>query len=158
MLIKHHPDHLDKGPILALNNAILLRHIHRGKLKLESQISTIGLKMSIFEFCAIVTANLSHEVFGKLILQPKSQISSMSKNLILCLHEEHLRIVRKVVNDHKHIPHPKRANLSWTNIIHVKQFVGLPCHHLDDRGMGSSNHLAVTKRVTDKILLKFQLG
>jgi hypothetical protein len=35
---------------------------------LESQRSTKGLKMSILEFYAIVAANRSHGIFGKLIL------------------------------------------------------------------------------------------
>jgi hypothetical protein len=61
---------------------------------LESQRSTKSLRMSILEFCAIVTVNRSHGIFEKLILQPKNQISSMSKSLILCLHEEHPRIAR----------------------------------------------------------------
>jgi hypothetical protein len=36
MLIKHCPSHLNKGPILALDDAIALRHIRRGKLMLKS--------------------------------------------------------------------------------------------------------------------------
>jgi hypothetical protein len=79
MLIEHRPSHFNKGPILAFNNDILLRHICRGKLMLKSQRSTKGLKMRILEFHAIVTLNRSHSIFGKLILQPKNQISSMSK-------------------------------------------------------------------------------
>jgi hypothetical protein len=83
----------------------------------------------------------------------------MSKSLILHPHEEHPRIARKVINDHKNIPHsPERANPSWTNNVHMKQFAGLRSHHLGDREMGCSNHLAMTTRVTDKIFLKFQLG
>jgi hypothetical protein len=38
----------------------------------------------------------------------------------------------------------------------MKQFLGLQGHHLGDRGVGSSNHLAMTKRVTNKIFLKLQ--
>jgi hypothetical protein len=87
MLIEHRPSHLNKGLILAFNNTILLRHIHREKLMLKSQRSTKGLEMSILEFCAIVTVNRSHGIFGKLILQPKNQILSMSKSLILRLHK-----------------------------------------------------------------------
>jgi hypothetical protein len=68
MLIKHRPRHLNKGLILVLNNAILLMHIQRGKLMLKSQRSTKGLKLSIFEFYAIVTVYSSHGIFGKLIL------------------------------------------------------------------------------------------
>jgi hypothetical protein len=35
MLNEHRPGHLNKGPILALNNTILLRDIGREKLMLE---------------------------------------------------------------------------------------------------------------------------
>ena len=52
---------------------------------LEAQRSTKGFKMSILEFYAIVTSNRSHGMFWKLILQPKNQILSMSKSLILAL-------------------------------------------------------------------------
>jgi hypothetical protein len=78
MLIKHHPGHLNKGPIFVFNNTILLGHIQRGKLMLESQRSTKGCKLSIFEFCAIVTAYNSHGIFRKLILQPRNQIKSLT--------------------------------------------------------------------------------
>jgi hypothetical protein len=112
MLIEHRPGHLKKGLIFALNNAILLRHIRRGKLMLKSQRSTKDLKMSIFEFYAIVTAYSCNDILGKLILQPTNQISSMSENIMLHLHEEQPRIARKIVNDHKHIPHPPRKSKS----------------------------------------------
>jgi hypothetical protein len=36
MLIEHRPSHLNKGPILAINNTILLKDISRGKLMLEA--------------------------------------------------------------------------------------------------------------------------
>jgi hypothetical protein len=45
MLIKHRLGHRNKGPILVYNNAILLRHIRREKLMLESQRSTKGLSI-----------------------------------------------------------------------------------------------------------------
>jgi hypothetical protein len=77
MLIEHRPDHLNKGPILAFNNTILLRDIGRGKLMLEAQRSTKGFKMSILEFYAIVIVNRSHGILRELILQPKNQIPSM---------------------------------------------------------------------------------
>ena len=77
MLIEHRPGHLNKGPILALNNTILLRDIRRGKLMLEAQRSTKGFKMSILKLCAIVTMNRSHGILRELILQPKNQILSM---------------------------------------------------------------------------------
>ena len=77
VLIEHRPSHINKGPILAFNNAILLRHVRRGKLMLEDKRSAKGLKMSVFEFCAIVIASQCHGMLRKLILQPKNQISSM---------------------------------------------------------------------------------
>jgi hypothetical protein len=33
-------------------------------------------------------------------LQPKNQIPSMWKSLILTLHEKHSRVARKIVHDH----------------------------------------------------------
>ena len=77
VLIEHRPSHLYKGPILALNNAILIGDIRRGKLMLEAQRSTKGFKMSILEFCAIVTTNCSTGILRELILQLKNQILSM---------------------------------------------------------------------------------
>jgi hypothetical protein len=68
MLIKHRPSHLNKGLILAFNDAILLSHIQRGKLMLKSQISTKGFKMNILELCAIVTTHISHGILRKVIL------------------------------------------------------------------------------------------
>jgi hypothetical protein len=127
MLIKHRPSHLNKGPICGFNNTILLRHNRREKLMLKSQRSTKGLKMSILEFCAIVIASCSHGILREFILQPENQISSICKSLILRLHEERPRIARKVVNDHKHIPHlpneqtRARPTLSiWSNSLSSK--------------------------------------
>ena len=77
MLIEHRPSHFNQSPIFALNNTILLRDIRRGKLMLEAQRSTKGFKMSILEFCAIVTTNRCHGILSELILQPKNQILSM---------------------------------------------------------------------------------
>jgi hypothetical protein len=65
MLIKHHPSHLNKGPILAFNKAILLVRTRRGTLMLESQRNTKGFKIIIFELCAIITMNRSHGILGK---------------------------------------------------------------------------------------------
>jgi hypothetical protein len=155
-LIKHRSGHLNKGPIFAFNNTILRGHIRRGKLMLESKRSTKGCKLSIFELCVIVTAYSSHGIFRKLILQPKNQISSMSKSLILRSNKDHPRVAREVVDNHKHIPLPsKRANPGWTNSVHMKQFARMQGHHLGDQRMGSGNHFAMMIRVIDKIFLKF---
>jgi hypothetical protein len=79
MLIEHRPSHLNKDPIFAFNNTILLRYIWRGKMMIKSQRSTKGLKMSVLEFYAIVTMNRSYDILRKIILQLKNQISNMSK-------------------------------------------------------------------------------
>jgi hypothetical protein len=62
MLIEHHPGHLNKGPILALNNTVLLRDIRRGELVLKTQRGAEGIKLRVLEFCAIVTAYSSHGI------------------------------------------------------------------------------------------------
>src|SRR5579859_8183184 len=64
MLIEHRPGHLNKGPILSLNYSVLRGNIRRGVLVFETKIMAEVVKMSIFEFCAIVTANRSHGMFG----------------------------------------------------------------------------------------------
>jgi hypothetical protein len=48
--------------------------------------ASIGLKCVCFEFYAIVAAYISHDIRRELILQPKNQISIMSKSFILSLH------------------------------------------------------------------------
>jgi hypothetical protein len=67
MLIEHHPGHLNKGPILALNNTILLRDIRREKLVLKTQ-RTKGIKLRVLKFRAIVTVDSSYGIFGQLSL------------------------------------------------------------------------------------------
>jgi hypothetical protein len=112
-----------------------------------------------FKFCVIVTMYNSHGILRKFILQPKNQLSSMGKGLIFHRHKEHPRIARKIIDNHKHIPlPPKRANHGWTNSVRMKKFTMMQGHHLGYQGMGSSDHFVMATRVTDKILLKFQLG
>jgi hypothetical protein len=47
MHIEYRPSYLNKDPIFAFNNTVLLRYIWRGKLMLKIQRSTQRLKMSI---------------------------------------------------------------------------------------------------------------
>jgi len=68
MLIEHRPGHLNNGPIFALNNTILMGNIRRGKLVLKTQRSTKGIKLGVFELCAIVTAYSSHGILRQLSL------------------------------------------------------------------------------------------
>jgi hypothetical protein len=68
MLIEHHPGHLNKGLILALNNTALLRDIRRGELVLKTQRRAEGIKLRVLEFCAIVTAYSSYDILWQLSL------------------------------------------------------------------------------------------
>jgi hypothetical protein len=125
---------------------------------LESQRSTKGFKMSIFELCAIVTANDSNCILRKLSLQPKNQNSSKSESLTLCLHEEHPRIARKFVNNHKNISLSHKENPKLDQQCPCEAIRLVARSSLGDRGMGSSNHFPMTTRVADKMFLKFQFG
>ena len=60
MLIEHHPRHLNQCPILPLYNSILLWSVGRRILVFKPLITAKGIKTSVFEFCAIVTADHSH--------------------------------------------------------------------------------------------------
>ena len=60
MLIEHRPHHLNQRPILPLYNSILLWSVGRRILVFKPLITAKGVKMSVFEFCAIITANRSH--------------------------------------------------------------------------------------------------
>src|SRR5579883_2035427 len=120
MLIKHHLGHLNKGPILSLNYSILRGNIRRRVLVFKTKITAEIVKMRVFEFCAIVTANGSHGMFWQLVLQPQDQISNKIESFILGLHEKDPRIARKVINYDKNIPLPtRRTHPSWTNCVHV---------------------------------------
>ena len=60
MLIEHRPRHLNQRPILPLYNPILLWSVGGRILVFKTLITAKGVKTSIFELCAIVTANRSN--------------------------------------------------------------------------------------------------
>jgi len=60
MLIKHRPSHLNNRPILPFYNTILLWCVVGRILVFKTLIIAKGVKMSIPEFCAIVTVDSSH--------------------------------------------------------------------------------------------------
>ena len=57
MLIEHRPSHLNQRPFY---NSILLWSVGGRVLVFKTLITAKGVKTSIFELCAIVTANRSH--------------------------------------------------------------------------------------------------
>ena len=60
MIVEHHPRHLNQRPILPFYNSILLWSVGRRILVFKSMITAKGVKMSVFEFCAIITVNRPH--------------------------------------------------------------------------------------------------
>ena len=60
MLIEHRPSHLNQRSILSLYNPILLWSVGGRILVFKILITAKDVKTSIFEFCAIITANRSH--------------------------------------------------------------------------------------------------
>src|SRR6185437_14890110 len=60
MLIEHRSSHLNQRPILLFYDSILLWSVGGRVLVFKTLITTKGVKTSIFEFCAIITANCSH--------------------------------------------------------------------------------------------------
>jgi hypothetical protein len=79
MLVEHRPSHLTKGTIFPLNYTIMKSHIGRRKLMFETQITTKGFEMRVFEFTAIVTTNNSNNISIPIILQPQDQILNKTK-------------------------------------------------------------------------------
>src|SRR4029079_6901511 len=60
MLIEHRPRYLNQRPILPLYNSILLWSVGRRILVFKPLITAKCVETSVFEFCAIITANRSH--------------------------------------------------------------------------------------------------
>jgi len=60
MLVEHRPRHLNQRSILPFSNSILLWSVGGRILVFEPLITAKGVKTSVFEFCAIITANRSH--------------------------------------------------------------------------------------------------
>ena len=60
MLIEHCPSHLNQCLILPFYNSILLWSVGERILVFKTLITAKCVKTSIFELCAIVTANRSH--------------------------------------------------------------------------------------------------
>ena len=84
MLIEHRSRHLNQRPILPLYNSILLWSARRRILVFKPLITAKGVKTSVFEFCAIVTADRSHGL-GLLVfnLKIKSRTNSKASSLVL---------------------------------------------------------------------------
>ena len=84
MLIEHRPRYLNQRPILPLYNSILLWSVGRRILVFKPLITAKGVKMSVFEFCAIITVNRSHGLGSSFFnLKIKSRTNSKASSLVL---------------------------------------------------------------------------
>ena len=80
MLIEHRPRHLNQRPILPLYNSILLWSVGRRILVFKPLITAKGVKMSVFEFCAIALMAWGNSFFN---LKIKSRTNSKASSLVL---------------------------------------------------------------------------
>jgi hypothetical protein len=97
------------------------------------------------------------QAVGMLIVQPQSQALKVLKHFILAFQEENSRVTRIVVNDDKNIPLTAHGvNPRGADSVHMEQLSGLLSHHGINQRMGSSDHLAMTTRTTNKVTLKLE--
>jgi hypothetical protein len=116
------------------------------------------IKRVIPELGPIITVN-GFQAVGMLIVQPQSQALKVLKHLILTFQKEDPRVMRVVVNNDKDIPLASHgANPRGTDSVHMEQLSGLLSHHDINRRMGSSDHLTMMIRSTNKVTLKHEQG
>jgi hypothetical protein len=116
------------------------------------------IKRGIPELGPIVTMN-NFQAVRMLIVQPQSQSLKVLKYFILTFQEENPRVMRIVVNDEKNIPlATHEANLRGTDCVHMEQLSRLLSRHGVNQRIGSSDHLAMTTRSTNKVTLKLEQG
>jgi hypothetical protein len=116
------------------------------------------IKRGIPELGPIVTMN-NFQAVRMLIVQPQSQSLKVLKYFILTFQEENPSVMRIVVNDEKNIPlATHEANLRGTDCVHMEQLSRLLSRHGVNQRIGSSDHLAMTTRSTNKVTLKLEQG
>jgi hypothetical protein len=116
------------------------------------------IKRGISELGPIVTMN-NFQAVRMLIVQPQSQSLKVLKHFILTFQEENPRVMRIVINDDKNIPlATHEANPRGTDCVHMEQLSGLLSRHGVNQRIGSSDHLAMMTRSTNKVTLKLEQG
>jgi hypothetical protein len=116
------------------------------------------IERDILELGPIVTMN-GFQAVRMLIVQPQSQAPKVLKHFILTFQEENSRVTRIVFNDNKNIPLAAYgANLRGADSVHMEQLSGLLSHYDINRRMGSSDHLTMTTKSTNKVTLKHEKG
>jgi hypothetical protein len=120
-------------------------------------LKTKLIERGIPELSLIVIVN-GFQAIGMLIVQPQSQDPKVLKHFILAF-QEGLRVTRMVVNDDKNIPLTTHgANLRRIDNVHMEQLSRFLSHYSVNRRMGSSDHLTMMTRSTNKVTLKLEQG
>jgi hypothetical protein len=133
-----------------------LRNTWGEKLLINTVLKAKLIKRGIPELGPIVSVNGS-EVVGMLIVQPQSQALKVLKHFIHALLEENPRVTRIVINNDKNIPLVSHgANARGTDSVHMEHLSELLSHHGINQRMGSNDHLAMTTRSTNKVILKLE--
>jgi hypothetical protein len=144
--------------VLSFHNSILLRNKQGRKLLINTMLKTKLIERGIPELGPIVTVN-GFQAVGMFIVQPQSQAPKVLKHFILAFQEENPRVTRIVLNEDKNIPLAAYgANLRGTDSVYMEQLSELLRHHSVNWRMGSSDHLAMMTRSTNKVTLKLEQG
>jgi hypothetical protein len=156
MLIEHHPSHLNWSVVLSSNDSILLRNTRGREQLISTMLKAKLIERGILELDPIITAN-GFQAVGMLIVQPQSQALKVFKHFILTFQEENLRVMRIVINNDKNIPLVVHgANPRGADSVHMEQLSGLLSHHSINQRIGSSDHLTMMTRTTNKVTLKLE--
>jgi hypothetical protein len=133
-----------------------LKNTRGRELLINTILKAKLIERHIPELVLVVIAN-GFQAVVMLIVQPQSQAPNVLKHFILTFQEENPRVTRVVINNDKDIPLASHgANLRGTDSVHVEQLFGLLSHRNVNQRMGSSDHLAMMTRSTNKITLKLE--
>jgi hypothetical protein len=110
------------------------------------------------EFRPIVIVN-GFQAVGMLIVQPQSQALKVLKHFILAFQEENRGVMKIVINDDKNVQLASHGvNPRGTDNVHMEYLSRVLSPHGINHRMGSSDHLAMTTRSTNKVTLKLEQG
>jgi hypothetical protein len=97
-----------------------LRKTWGEKLLINTMLKAKLIKRGILELGLIITVN-GFQIVGMLIVQPRSQASTVFKHFILTFQEENSRVTRIVINDDKNVPLASHGvNPRGTDSIHME--------------------------------------
>jgi hypothetical protein len=128
------------------------------KLLINIMLKAKLIERGIPELGPIITIN-GFQAVGMFIVQPQCQALKVLKHFILAFEEENPRVTRIVINDDKDVALASHgANPRGIDSVHMEQLSKLLSHHGINRRIGSSDHLAIMTRSTNKVTLKLEQG